>query len=93
MEDKKYHERQYEHIYRSTEKFVDWLEQLGYLSDEGTQSICDMACGGDCPKTKFGAETTTRCRCQNDINVQDNAVGKFQKGVFGQSGGELMLII
>lgn len=43
---------------------------------------------GDCPKTKFGAETTTRCRCENDTNIQDKAVRKPQKGVFGQSEGE-----
>lgn len=48
MEDKEYHKRQYEHVYGSTERFVDWLEQLGYLGDEVTQNICDLVCGSYC---------------------------------------------
>lgn len=46
MTDNNYHRKQYENVYRSTEKFVDWLENLGYLNTEVTQNICDMACGG-----------------------------------------------
>lgn len=43
--------------------------------------------GGDCPKTKFGSVTTTRYRCENDRNVQDNVVRNSKKEVFGQSVG------
>ena len=41
-----YHKNQYKKIYRSTEKFVVWLEKLGYLKSDVSQHICDMACGG-----------------------------------------------
>lgn len=30
-----YHVKQYEHIYRSTEVFVNWLESKGFLSGGG----------------------------------------------------------
>lgn len=43
---KEYHKKQYKNVYRSTEKFVEWLEGLGYLKLNQVQSICDMACGG-----------------------------------------------
>lgn len=43
---KNYHIRQYESVYRSTEKFVEWLEKSGYLGVNMPQNICDMACGG-----------------------------------------------
>lgn len=46
MTDNDYHRKQYENVYRSTEKFVEWLENLGYLDTEVKQNICDMACGG-----------------------------------------------
>lgn len=38
-----YHVKQMDHPYRSTEKFVDWLEEMGFLG-RGEQ-IIDMACG------------------------------------------------
>ena len=40
-----YHCKQYVKVYRSTECFVGWLENLGYLN-KSVQNICDMACGG-----------------------------------------------
>lgn len=42
----KYHVKQYQHIYRSTEVFVDWLENKELLTWGGGQNrILDMACG------------------------------------------------
>lgn len=46
MRDIAYHNRQYQQIYRSTEKFVEWLENKGILTKDMPQNICDMACGG-----------------------------------------------
>ena len=41
----KYHKKQFENIFRSTIKFVDWLEQLGHLSHDKEQCVCDIGCG------------------------------------------------
>lgn len=38
-----YHIKQMDHPYRSTEKFVDWLEELGFMGKGNW--ILDMACG------------------------------------------------
>ncbi len=46
MKAEEYHIKQYESVYRSTEKFVDWLEASGYLGVDTPQRICDIACGG-----------------------------------------------
>lgn len=46
MKAEEYHIKQYESVYRSTEKFVDWLEVSGYLGVDMPQRICDIACGG-----------------------------------------------
>lgn len=41
-----YHVKQYQYIYRSTEVFVDWLENKGFLRGGGVKScVLDMACG------------------------------------------------
>lgn len=49
MKAEEYHIKQYESVYRSTEKFVDWLEVSGYLGVDMPQRICDIACGGGEP--------------------------------------------
>lgn len=41
---KQYHIRQYQHIYRSTEVFVEWLENKGFFAGKKNK-ILDMACG------------------------------------------------
>lgn len=46
MVDRDYHYKQYVKVYRSTERFVEWLEKSGYLKRKVQQNICDMACGG-----------------------------------------------
>lgn len=33
--EEEYHVQQYKHIYRSTEMFVDWLENRGFLGGGG----------------------------------------------------------
>ncbi len=45
MTEKEYHFKQWDKPYRSTEKFVEWLEKLGYLNKEDKLTICDIACG------------------------------------------------
>lgn len=41
-----YHKKQVEHPYRSTEVFIEWLEDLHFLNHDENICICDMACGG-----------------------------------------------
>lgn len=41
-----YHEKQFLNIYRSTECFVEWLENKGFLKRVGQSKVLDMACGG-----------------------------------------------
>lgn len=43
--EKEYHMRQYIQPYRSTEVFIDWLENTGILTKNSKMRICDMACG------------------------------------------------
>lgn len=35
-----YHVKQYQYIYRSTEVFVDWLENKGFLRGGGGKILC-----------------------------------------------------
>lgn len=44
--EKEYHEKQVEKPYRSTEVFINWLENMHFLNHDGEFNICDMACGG-----------------------------------------------
>ena len=46
--EKEYHEKQVEKPYRSTEVFINWLENMHFLNHDGEFNICDMACGGGC---------------------------------------------
>ncbi len=40
-----YHVKQMEHIYRSTEIFVNWLEERGIMGNGQQLKVLDMACG------------------------------------------------
>lgn len=40
-----YHARQLANVYRSTIKFCDWLETIGYMNPDSRLSILDLACG------------------------------------------------
>ena len=45
MENEIYHKQQIEHIYRSTEVFIDWLEKYKFIEREKELNVLDMACG------------------------------------------------
>jgi SAM-dependent methyltransferase len=40
-----YHERQFQQPYRSTVAFCDWLEYIGYISQDKQLTILDLCCG------------------------------------------------
>lgn len=44
--EKEYHMKQMSQPYRSTEVFINWLEELHFLNHTEQQNVCDMACGG-----------------------------------------------
>jgi SAM-dependent methyltransferase len=40
-----YHERQFRQVYRSTERFCDWLNQIKFLVKDRPARVADIACG------------------------------------------------
>jgi len=45
LADQAYHQRQFNHVYRSTEMFCDWLESLGLLNEKEENKVIDIGAG------------------------------------------------
>lgn len=69
--EEEYHTKQFLQVYRSTEIFVNWLENKGFLCEEGgaKTTVLDMACGA-------GANTLYMANRHSEIQFVGMDIGK-----------------
>lgn len=78
-----YHDRQYEKPYRSTELFVEWLDDFFDSAKEGM--VCDLACGE-------GANLAYLARKYPDIKFEGIEINQelVKRGNARKGGGQFL---